>query len=286
MLQIMTQIKKIVLISVVIPCYGNLPQLLRSMDSIASQTLMPYEVLFVDDATGLIGQNVITQILSRQWPFKVRLFTLNKNIGAGPARNIGWDEVMGDYIAFLDADDIWHPEKLAQQINFMELHPQIGLSGHSHQLLSEGQSINKINLTGNFKFLSLFDILIQNPFITPSVVVRNSIYQRFNANQRHSEDYRLWLEIAFSGARVAKLSDPLAAIYKPLISSRGLSSNLVMMEYGEIRAYMAVALTHIKFYPLLILLIPYSFIKFIRRIMIRFFQELVIIIKSVSRGKS
>lgn len=271
----MTQKNKNLIVSVVIPCYGDLPHLSRALCSIELQTLLPYEVILVNDDAGLIGTNEISRMLKHHWKFQLRSYILTRNIGAGPARNIGWNEAKGEYIAFLDADDIWHPSKLEKQILFMESHLNIGITGHNYQLLSKDESLNTTKLTNKYKFISLLNILIKNPFITPSVVVRRSLSQRFHMKQRYSEDYRLWLEIAFSGIGIAKLSDPLAAIYKPLISGEGLSSNIWMMEYGELKAYLSVSLSRMKLYPLTLILVPYSLLKFIRRIIIRLYQKLI-----------
>lgn len=262
-------------ISVVIPCFGDLEYLQRAIESIEGQTLLPLEVILVNDAAGSRAASVISQLASRRWNFIIKVITLYKNIGAGSARNVGWNGATGKYIAFLDADDAWHPKKLEYQFQFMEEHPDYGLSGHEHLLINEKSIEHNATLGSSYRQVKLLDILLRNPFVTPSIMVRRSILLRFHDLQRHSEDYRLWLEIAFSGVKVAKLSDPLAYIYKPLIGTSGLSSNLLRMEEGELRAYAAISFSKPKYYPLILFLAPYSIVKFFRRV-------LIVVMRSIS----
>lgn len=104
--------------SVVIPTY-NQPFFLReALDSVLAQTFKDVEIIVVDD-----GSTDGTGELLKQYGDRIRL-TTQENQGIGCARNRGMDEARGRFIAFLDHDDLWHPEKLGIQVTYMQAHPE------------------------------------------------------------------------------------------------------------------------------------------------------------------
>lgn len=259
--------KAIVPVSVIVPIYGHLDSISRALDSIVTQTVLPQEVLIINDG----GSDVVIEFLElaiqktnvSSW---IRLINLPNNIGAGCARNIGWEVSLGEYVAFLDADDAWHPRKLEIQYSFMNSNKNIVLSGHLHRVEIGMPEWSLYKITTLSKSISKISMLLFNPFVTPSVMVKNAIPQRFSATQRYSEDYQLWLAIKFSGLQVAILQSELACIFKPSISKKGLSSNLLAMESGEIKAYLSILQYGWHYFPVVIFLVPYSLLKFMRRI--------------------
>lgn len=100
-------------ISVVIPAYNPGSYLLEALESVKAQTFLPAEVVVVDDGS----RDPV--VVDGTWPFPVRLFR-QKNAGQAMARNFGVKVATGDLIAFLDADDLWHPRKLELQMNALE----------------------------------------------------------------------------------------------------------------------------------------------------------------------
>jgi teichuronic acid biosynthesis glycosyltransferase TuaG len=127
-------------ISVIIPCYRCSETIERAVDSIAQQTLLPSEVFLIEDASNDNGKTLqFLYLLQKKFQdkFKIEVIPLATNSGPGTARNAGWDKATSRYIAFLDADDAWHPQKLEMQFNWMEAHPEVSLTGHLTKIFDQ-----------------------------------------------------------------------------------------------------------------------------------------------------
>lgn len=210
-------------VSVVIPCYRAAATLGRAVESVLAQTLPPAEVIVVDDAS----DDATPQVIAALPPSVKRIF-LPENRGAGSARNAGWNAATQEFVAFLDADDAWHPKKLELQTAWMLVHPEVVLSGHGYALQE-----SEVHLERAFP-VSAAMMLVSNRFSTPCVMLRRSIPQRFAEGKRHSEDYLLWLEIILSGGAAWYLDAPLTRLFKPAWGASGLSADLAAMEAGEL----------------------------------------------------
>ncbi len=101
-------------VSVIIPAYNSASTIIRALQSVVAQTLAPLEIIVVDDASTDTTRDLVTTFASSS-SFPVRVLTQTTNSGPSAARNAGWDTAVGDYIAFLDADDQWHPRKIELQ---------------------------------------------------------------------------------------------------------------------------------------------------------------------------
>ena len=99
------------MISVIIPTYNRAKLLLRSMQSVLEQTFTDLELIVVDDASTDDTEQVVTSVRDD----RVRYIRMEKNGGAGAARNAGIAAARGEWIAFQDSDDVWFPDKLARQ---------------------------------------------------------------------------------------------------------------------------------------------------------------------------
>jgi glycosyltransferase involved in cell wall biosynthesis len=99
-------------ISIIIPTYNREKLILKALDSAFNQTFQDFEIIVVDDASTDNTEQVIRNLSNE----KIRYFKLNKNGGQCIARNYGIKQALGDYIAFLDSDDEWLPEKLSAQM--------------------------------------------------------------------------------------------------------------------------------------------------------------------------
>jgi glycosyltransferase involved in cell wall biosynthesis len=211
--------------------YQHITSLDRAIQSITSQTQVPDECIIVSDGISSNDFERLQNLLQKYDANWLKLIHLSENRGAGYARNIGWGAAKNSLIAFLDADDAWHPKKIEVQYKLMHDNPDIPLCGHSHRVERASPIWSSYKIDSNMMPIGLFNCLKRNPFITPSVMLRANISERFHSVQRHSEDYRLWLEVIVSGHKVIRLNSELACVFKPLISHAGLSSNLLAMEY-------------------------------------------------------
>lgn len=229
--------KSVAPVSVVIPCYKVAATIGRAVDSIYQQTQRPAEVLLVDDCSPdntLVTLKDLQQRYGKEW---LKIIELPRNVGAGFARNAGWDNASQKYIAFLDADDSWHPQKIEQQIKWMEQNSRAILSSHARKEILE-QATGKIIAQNEMFTCHKVDkrLLLRNLVVTSSVVLVRDIPLRF-PSKRYSEDYQLWLDILFSYEESYISELPLVFAYKAPYGESGLSGNLWKMERGELLTY-------------------------------------------------
>jgi glycosyltransferase involved in cell wall biosynthesis len=224
-------------VSVVVPCYRCAETLPRALASVAAQTVLPAEVILVDDGSRdgtLQCMHSLAQAHPAGW---IRTVSLPENRGAASARNAGWSLATQPYVAFLDADDAWHPRKIELQYGFMAGDPEVALCGHGHEVVG-GTAESRGPVPGlSSRRVSRLSLLLSNPFITPSVMLKRDLPRRFLADRRHVDDHLLWLELAYAGFRIVKLEAKLAFTHKALYGEGGLSAELWKMEKAELENY-------------------------------------------------
>ena len=259
---------RVVPVSVVVPCYCCSQTLLRAIESVFAQTVIPTEIITIDDCS-TDGTSLLLNELSIKYKGILKVITLEANVGAASARNVGWSLATQPYIAFLDADDAWHPKKLEIQVEYMTKNPQISLCGHHYKVLKDTQMLTEWSLK-NFDstLISKRAMLMSNKLVTPSIMLKRSLPNRFLEGRRFVDDHLLWLELIFEGHKIAKLNIELVAIYKELFGFSGLSSNLWLMEKNELLNYGIIFKKgYINIFQWMSIFI-YSFLKYIRRLFI------------------
>mgnify|MGYP000386649194 CR=1 FL=1 len=236
---------KVIDVSVIIPVYNSFLTLERAIISIASQTYLPKEVIIVDDFSS--DRKIIKLLIAlkekyREY-FDIKLIFLEKNFGAGTARNKGWKEAIGKYIAFLDSDDAWHPQKLEIQYRFMEKIKNIKFSCHHMLVVDEKKYKFFSDSRVEYNDVEIIPINVRKLLYkhytnggTPSVMIKNNIEFKFKDDKRYSEDYLLWLEILFNYNGVL-INSCLAATFKKIYGAGGLSGNLWKLEKGELETF-------------------------------------------------
>jgi len=220
-------------ISVIIPCFRCRETVARALGSILNQTRLPAEILFVDDASGDGSLDLLFELAHEHEP-RVRVITLDQNGGPGLARNAGWDSATQPWLAFLDADDTWHPRKLEIQWSWLESHLDAVLCGHASQLAAKAVDLEAEEMPEASR-LSLISMLLSDRLPTRSVMLRRDLPFRFR-NKRYSEDYLLWMEIIMAGYPAYRLESVLAFCFRPDFSPGGLSGRLWEHEKAELMA--------------------------------------------------
>lgn len=234
--------KEKVPISVVIPAFNARDTVSRALQSVIEQTQLPSEIIIVDDASYDGTWNEVNRLAEQYRDYAIKAVRLQKNDGPATARNAGWDTAEYEYIAFLDADDSWHPRKLELQYRWMRQHPDMAISGHRCVVIVESE-IEKIDVNvidSVTRMFGLSDFLLANRFSTPTVMLKTVLPYRFAKGMRYCEDYQLWLQIVANHAPAAWFDMPLAYLYKAKCGVSGLSSNLWKMEQGELAALTAL----------------------------------------------
>ena len=249
-------------VSVVMPCFRCIDTIERALSSVMLQSVLPAEVLLIDDASQ-DGTLVLLHELSKRYGSIVRVISMPINVGPGLARNAGWAIATRPWLAFLDADDIWHPQKLELQWKWLQAHPEVSLCGHSTQLLYAGLEGLAPHAFSAAR-LNLIQMLISNRLPTRSVMLRRDIVMRF-ADKRVTEDYLLWLEVIAHGYVAYRLDVCLAFSIRPDFSPGGYSGQLWAHEKRELAALRHLPSTVRLRLGLILLASIWSIIKFMRR---------------------
>jgi glycosyltransferase involved in cell wall biosynthesis len=251
---------------VVIPCFRSAATIRRALHSIAEQTTQPNEVILVDDASGDETLTLLREI-EQQYAGWIKVAALQENRGAASARNAGWALATQPYIAFLDADDSWHPEKLQRQYQFMRNHPEVALCGHRCIWLREGDMPPVIEEPVQAVKISAKSLLFKNAFSTPTVMLKRDIPLRFKDGKRFAEDLLLWQQIAFAGLPVMRIESPLAYVHKSMYGEDGLSAQLWKMEQQELDNFIDLYRQNRISRLLFIAVTGFSIIKYFKRLL-------------------
>jgi len=231
-------------VSVIVPCHNAEATVERALESIANQTQPPAEAIVVDDASTDGTACVLRRCSERPWPFAFTVMTLPMNRGPGEARNAGWEAIgpATEYVAFLDADDVWHSRKLERQIAWMEKHPDVAWTAHRCSIPgSQRLRASADMLPVEVAAISTRRLLARNAVATPTVVARASVRSHFREGWRHCEDLMLWLDWLGEGARGAMLDLPLASLGRVPGTAGGCTGDLAAMHRGEQRVLRTLA---------------------------------------------
>jgi glycosyltransferase involved in cell wall biosynthesis len=225
-------------VSAVIPCYRCADTISRAVNSVASQTVCPSELILVDDGSKDNTQAVLKNLQDLYGKDWIKILSMDRNYGVSNARNAGWDIATSDYIAFLDADDAWHPDKIAIQYSWMSKNPQIVISGHKCLIVNPKCSLTFPTLDVQFSVHNITKnhLLLTNPFVTPSFMLKRELKYRFDPLKRYAEDFFFLQEVGMDGHIIVILNLVLVHVFKELGVS-GSSSNLWRMRSGDIMNY-------------------------------------------------
>lgn len=255
-------------VSVVIPCYRCKGTIYRAIESVIRQTLLPREVILVDDFSNDDGltMSALADIRDSNQHIHITIISLDENDGPATARNAGWSQATQPYIAFLDADDGWHPNKIEIQYGWMSRRPEIVFSFHRTKQISCSNNLMSLKKIFIAKSITFSAMLYKNFVPTRSVMIKKSISQRFYPGKRYAEDYLLWLEVAHSEGPIWLLDIVLGYSYKRDFGEGGLNGMLYKSYLGVIDTYKKIQNDKKISYSLYKLLAAYATIKFIRRV--------------------
>jgi glycosyltransferase involved in cell wall biosynthesis len=219
-------------ISVVIPAYNAEKTIRRALNSVENQSLLPKEVIVIDDCSSDQTNEIIREYM-KESRLVIRHEIQSINSGAGSARNAGWLLASEKYVAFLDADDIWHPRKLEIQFAQMEKSDSCAMSCH-YRHVTDSEVWTEVKFESSHqRYFDFRDFLIRNRCATPSVMVKREITARFHPGKRYAEDYLLWLQISALYGPVLFIDLPLVHCSNPIYGGPGLSGNLKQMHKDE-----------------------------------------------------
>ncbi|MCC0179229.1 glycosyltransferase family 2 protein [Waterburya agarophytonicola K14] len=229
------------LVSVIIPVYNVENYIAQTINSVLSQTYTNFEVLIIDDESPDRSIEICQQFNDP----RIKIIH-QQNRGLAGARNTGIRHAQGDYLAFLDSDDLWLPEKLARHVQHLDSAPQVGVSFSRSQFI-DGES----QPLGIYQMPKLQDItpshlLCRNPIGNGSApVIRKEVFSAicfqdnlygqienfyFDENFRQSEDIECWLRIASETSWLIEGIGDALTLYR--VNGEGLSAN-VLKQYDS-----------------------------------------------------
>jgi teichuronic acid biosynthesis glycosyltransferase TuaG len=130
------------LVSIITPCYNSAPFISQTIESVLAQTYQNWEMIIIDDCSTDTSYEIISGF-ARKDP-RIKVYHLEQNGGAAMCRNKAIEISHGEYLAFLDSDDLWLPEKLEKQLTFMQKNnADFSFTEYEHILENEGLEIDK-----------------------------------------------------------------------------------------------------------------------------------------------
>lgn len=243
------------LVSVIIPSYNRAKYLKYTLDSVQRQTFKDFECIIVNDGSTDNTEEIASKVLLTDNRFK---YIYQNNSGVSAARNSGIAESKGEYLAFLDSDDIWEPQMLQETVKVLNTHPDLSVVYGACDLIDQfGKVISQKISPGPSKNY-LKDLAISCVFAINSALTRKLVFLKigmFDTNLNGSEDWDIWLRAADEGFNFGFI-DKLFCHYRR--HSNSLSHDIERMRTG------AFSLLE-KFYSKqhnfdIVRLKPYSFI--------------------------
>ena len=196
-------------VSVIIPTYNRKNLLKRALHSVSSQTFVPKEIIVVDDGS---SDGTKDWVLER---FSYVRYIYQDNSGVSSARNAGIKEAKGSWIAFLDSDDEWMPDKLEKQERVINDSKEAWLCHTNEVWVRNNVRVNQMKKHqkyGGYVFENCLDICRISP---SSVLIKKEVFEMvglFDESLKVCEDYDLWLRIT-SVLPIIFLDQPLIVKY-------------------------------------------------------------------------
>jgi glycosyltransferase involved in cell wall biosynthesis len=220
------------LVSIIMPVYNGADYVSRAINSVLSQTYSSYELIIVDDGSTDNSQDIIAPFLSNP---KIKYIS-QANAGVAATRNNGIAIAQGEFVALLDQDDIWLPDKLALQIQFMANHPDIGLLHTAIQCINNNDeliSCKNMIWVGKYEGWCTAKLIAGNGIAPLTILARIDLLKRcggFAQTRAPADDWDLWLRMS----RLAPLGflPDICAHYR--IHDCNESRNLLKMKRAEI----------------------------------------------------
>lgn len=215
------------LVSIVMPAYNSEKYIGETIESVLAQTYQNWELLIVDDCSTDNTPNIVRSYLAKD--SRVKYYRLSQNLGAAAARNKAMYEATGEYMAFLDSDDLWYKEKLQKQTDFMN-QEKINFSYTSYERIEEcsNKLLQRVICP---KQTSYEKLLLGNTIGNSTAMYSVKSLGKFNIPLiRKRNDYALWLRILKKEKYAVGISDVLM---KYRVRSDSLSSNKIeLLKYN------------------------------------------------------
>ncbi|MEK7195139.1 MAG: glycosyltransferase [Patescibacteria group bacterium] len=202
------------LVSIIIPAYNAANYVKEAIDSALSQIYHNIEIIVVDDGSTDDTKKILEPYVRGN---KIK-YIYQGNKGLSGARNTGIKDSLGEYVALLDTDDIFLPEKIEKQVEHLETDPACDVSYCDLYHFWDERPSELMKL--NYRYYSGHDVLpnlLERSFIAPvTVVFRRKVFEKYGyfdeAIRQYAEDFEFWLRLSYHGANICFLPDILAKL--------------------------------------------------------------------------
>ena len=225
-------------VTIIIPYKNNLKYLFLALKSILNQTYKNYKILVIYDDENKSDLILLKKFIikkKKKFKFSIQILVNNRNLGAGESRNKGIKHCKTKYIAFLDSDDVWHKNKLKEQIKFMKKNHLI-ISHTSYLGINDNLDIlfkRKAKKVTNFNdLICSCDIGLSTVMLNTNFIKKNNLF--FPNDIKTKEDYVFWLRIIRKSIYIRGLNKNLTYYRK---TKNSLSSNIFMNLYNGYNVY-------------------------------------------------
>ncbi|WP_114785957.1 glycosyltransferase family 2 protein [Vibrio tetraodonis] len=207
------------LVSIITPCFNPSLELIETIKSVQQQTYSNYEHIIIDDcSTSEVPDELLRAIESDP---KIKFISRSWNAGPAVTRNRGISEAKGNFVAFLDADDLWHPSKLELQLNFMREN-DVSISYTSYEVFDTKGKVVGVRTPPSR--LGYNDILKSNQIGCLTAMYNVDMLGKvYMPNISKRQDMGLWLQILKTGTVAERCSDNPLARYR--VGGNSVSSN-------------------------------------------------------------
>lgn len=232
------------LISIIMAAYNAENTIGQAITSVIQQTYTDFELIIINDCSTDRTVDVINEFIKKD--ARIRLINNSKNMGVSYTRKHGLDEAKGSWIAILDSDDLWLPEKLAKQVEFQKKTNADLLYTGSGFMNVDGKQINwKLNVP---EVITYRQLLKQNILSNSSALVRKDLYEKYYAvgDDMH-EDFAIWLQILRNGIKAYGINEPLLIYRLDDKSKSGNKLKAAMMNWNTYR-YIGLNLLEAAYY--------------------------------------
>ena len=220
------------LVSIVMPAYNCEKYVVEAINSILAQTYRNWELLVLDDGSKDNTLRIIEEFSQKD--SRIKALPNGKNIGVSATRNRGIELASGEWIAFLDSDDMWKPEKLEKQFEIVEKEAAEFLFTGSSYINEEGEAYKEIfEVPEKITYKKLRN---QNVISCSSVLVKKKYFEhiKMEKDEMH-EDYAVWLRILKTGVTAFGVNEPLLIYRISRNSKSGNKMKTVKMTYKVFR---------------------------------------------------
>ena len=229
------------LISIITPAYNAARFLPTTVASVAKQTFSDVEMIIVDDNSSDNTPELMSQLMAKH--SFIRYFRNSRNKGPAFCRNLAIRKARGEYIAFLDSDDLWFPQKLEKQINFMR-QKSLDFSYTAYCGIDERGTTVKNQVVGT-QDLSYSKLLFSCPIGCLTVMYRKKAFPPiYMPNIPRGQDYGFWLKLN-------RLTDKTGYINEVLAFYRDASGSISSSKIKKTKNLFDMFTKHLKYNPLL-----------------------------------